>query len=94
MRKVSYNLPERVPSITDYFSPSNMTVQELVELLQKVGLENLSEMMMNKTWQLASVMDEVVCSSTNIVNPAKLRRDAEKGTNNRDELLSYYATLN
>ena len=94
MRKVSYNLPERVPSITDYFSPSNMTVQELVEMLQKVGLENLSEMMMNKTWQLASVMDEVVCSSTNMVNPAKLRRDAEQGKNNRDELLSYSATFN
>ena len=56
-----------------------MTVQELVEMLQKVGLENLSEIMKNKTWQLASVMDEVVCSSTNMVNPAKLRRDAEHG---------------
>ena len=76
---MSYKVQKKIPSISDYFSPSNMTVKNFTDLMQNSSLPKNVEVMKNKVKELAKELDRHVCNSTELVNPAKLRNEVEKG---------------
>ena len=79
MREIIYNLPDKIPAITDYFNPSNMTVKDFTDGLLKAGLKEQAEMMKKTVQELAAKLDAFLCSSAERLNPAKLRQDIRRG---------------
>ena len=75
VREISFNLPEQIPSITDYFNTVNMSVLDLHSMLTKVNLQDEADLLWNKIAELSDSIDAEICDVTSRIRSAKIRND-------------------
>ena len=79
IREISFQLPEQIPSISDYFNTVNMTVDELHAMLLDVDLAAKADLLWDQALALASRIDMSICDAVSRISSAKLRTDVFKG---------------
>lgn len=79
IREISFQLPEQIPSISDYFNTVNMTVDELHTMLLDVDLAAKADLLWEQAQALASHIDMSICDAVSRISSAKLRTDVFKG---------------
>ena len=83
MRDISFNLPENIPKISDFFNTMNFTVEGFGQFLLDAELGGRYDKLMGIVGDLGSLLNGSMCQMLSKIKPSKMRWETLKGKSSR-----------